>query len=229
MLSKRRRNFLFVEAAILTLCVYFLGIFLNSYLDDTRLSVLDEHILESQLEQRSSIAFKEFQHNRKNLSCEKSKERIIKEQKQLQEFATDISNFGLLFNTNNEEFSKLRQREFYLLQTQLYFTLEDHNQKCENKVLPGWYFYDGNNPSFDRQAANVETFVLASRNGSIFFSYDINFVGNEVVIEELMNKFNVTFTPYVVIGNKTHNDYGGGLISAGRLLVDYREQVGVEQ
>lgn len=226
MLSRRRRNFLFIEAAILTLCIYFIGLFVNSYLDESRLSVLDENIIESQIQQRSSFAFNEFQKQTYSNNCNLSKQRILEEHQQLKEFATDISNFGLLFNKNNEDFSKLRQREFYLLQTQLYFSLEEYNEVCENTIVPGWYFFDGNSASFDRQAANLETFVLSSNNGSIIFSYDVNFAQNEPIIEKLMDKFDVSFVPFVVLGNMTHHEFGQGLIGANRLIIEYRRQIG---
>lgn len=225
MLSKRRRNLVFLEAGILTLCVYFIALLINYSLDDLRINTLEKGLQESSLQSESSKLFQFYLDSQEIFSCDVMKKNIALEARELKNFANDLNNFGFLFSEKNEDVAKIKQREYYISQTELYFEILNYNDVCEDRIIPGLYFFDAFDVTFDRQAVAVESMVLNSQNNSVFFTYDINFE-QEPIVEALMDKYEVTFYPFVVLGNMTHHEFGRDLITVERLTAEFKRQRG---
>lgn len=224
MISKKRRNQIFIEAGILTLFIYLFAIILNGYLDQQRINYLDERVLESELEKESLATSKFFYENFYDYSCELKRESIFLRQLKLKDIGDDLSNFGSLFLDYNKDISLGKQRSYYLEELDLYNDVVDYNKNCEDIIVPVFYFFDAQSTSLDKQALVLEQFSLNQENKTVVFSFDF-YYDDEVLLELIKDKYDVTGVPFLIIGNKTSRNLerdDAGIVSLNAISVEFK-------
>ncbi len=227
MISKRRRNVLFLEAFILTITIYLFAVVGNQFLDDRREAFIDNEIQNFQIISDSALASSFFYSNIGIENCERFGEQIFNQQELLKEIGADISNYGKLFLDRNENLSLLNQRKFFLDELLLYSQVQEYNKICLNEtIVPVLYFFNGKSNLLDEQALILEQFFLNHKNKTIIFSFDINYE-DEPLLNLVKQNYNVSFVPFLIIGNETTRSLvGRGVIGLNRLTVEYINQGG---
>ncbi len=226
MLSKRRRNLIFIEAGILTLIIYFFALILNGYLDNQRVEVLSTEFANMQLTTEGNLVEDRF-YETFNLSydCEIKKRNIFDKQKTIKQIGTDLSNFGQLFLEKNKEVSLNKQREYFLEEIELYLQVQDYNKICEEDIIvPVIYFFNSLNTQLDKQSLILEQYSLNHKNETIIFAFDINYE-NEPLLIKIKNKYEATYSPFVIIGNKTTRTLqnNNGIVDLNTITIEYKK------
>lgn len=219
----KRRNLIFLEAGFLTILVFFSAVIANEFLDERRAQSIDNKLFEASIEQDSFIALEVFQETFNSSSCELRKGKIFEHFAELKKVGTDVSNFGKLFLKSNENLSKLKQREYFLSQLDLYLYTIGYNQVCEEDVFPIIYFFNGLSTELDKQSIILEQFSINNKNETIIVSFDY-FYDGEIVLEMFKNKYNITTTPFVILNNLTSTQLSKnneGIISLNTIAVEY--------
>lgn len=201
MLSKKERNLLFLEALIITIIIYFFALFLNGYLDEKRIESLNDKMTDTTLNFQVVDVMENFKTNESN-NCELQKKYLFQNFKDIKKVGTDINNYGQLFLSENENISLNKQREYFLKQLTLYRTTLEYNKECKDKIVPVIYFYNSKSVSLDKQSLILEEFSLNHINQTIILSFDINYI-NEPILQMIKNKYNVTYSPFVIINENT--------------------------
>ncbi len=222
MLSRKRRNLIFIEALILTLTVYSLAIIVNQSLDNHRVIDFDYNIQNTQMHFKGLIMSEQFQKEFNITNCTYLKKHMFNNYQFLKNIGTDLSNYGQLFSKSNINLSYNRQREYFLDQLSLYIYVHNYNIKCENdEIIPILYFFDSLSTQLDTQSLLLEQFAIDNKNKTIIFSFDINY-NREPMLNMIKNKYNINSAPYIVIGNFTTDNIGeNGYISEERLYTAY--------
>jgi hypothetical protein len=224
MISKKRRNLLFLQAAILTFFIFFLAIVLNVYLDQFRISYLEEELVELDTDFSSLVTFNYFSNTFSLSDCELFKEQIFFNQKNLKEFGEDLSNFGQLFSFNFKNVSSLKQRTYFQKEIYLYHQVLNYNMLCSEKIFPVVYFFNEYSTSLDKQGTILEEFYLNHKNKTIIFSFPFYF-DKEPLLESYKLKYNVTYPVFIILPEKTSLNLekdGNGLISINTLTLEYK-------
>jgi len=225
MISKRRRNFIFVEAAILTFVIYFFAILANGYLDEQRIDEINYEMFNSSLSYDALVVSHNFYDSLNISDCEIQKRFIFDNFDNFKEVGKDLSNYGQLFLKSNENISKNKQREYFLDEIALYIAVEEYNEVCEDeRVVPIVYFFNSLNTNLDKQSLILEQFALNNENKTIIFSFDINYEDEPLLID-IKNRYNITFSPFVIIGNKTTRDLANDnlVVSLNTVSLEYKK------
>lgn len=224
MISKKKRNIIFIEAAILTTIIYLFALVLNGYLDNQRVEELDYNLINASINFDNIIIAQRFYQNFNTTNCEIEKEFITNNFKNLKVIGTDLGNFGSLFLEKNKNISLLKQRDYFLKQISLYDLTYKYNQNCQNQtIIPIIYFFNSKNTQLDKQALILEQFARNYQNKTIVFSFDINYE-DEPLLNSIKNRYNVTFSPFLIIGNKiTRNLNNENLIvDINAITIEYK-------
>jgi len=230
MLSTKRRNLIFIEAAILTIIIYLLALILNGYLDTQRIETLDYEFINSSTIAYNLKVFNAFNKNINNSNCLIKKKLIFNSFKSIKKVGKDLSNYGKLFLSENEKISKLKQRQYFLNELDLYLEINEFNILCQdNKIMPIIYFFNSNNLDLDKQSLNLEQFYLNHINDTMIFSFDINYI-DEPILEEIKLNKNIIFTPFIIINNKTTNNLVNKdkVVNINTLTLEFKKYFGVE-
>ena len=230
MLSTKRRNLIFIEAAILTIIIYLLALILNGYLDTQRIETLDYEFINSSTIAYNLKVFNAFNINIDNSNCLIKKKLIFNSFKSIKKVGKDLSNYGKLFLSENEKISKLKQRQYFLNELDLYLEINEFNILCQdNKIMPIIYFFNSNNLDLDKQSLNLEQFYLNHINDTMIFSFDINYI-DEPILEEIKLNKNIIFTPFIIINNKTTNNLVNKdkVVNINTLTLEFKKYFGVE-
>lgn len=229
MLTPKRRNIIFVEAAILTIAIYFFAIIFNGYLDTQRIEDLDYNLANSSVSLYNIEVSESFFENFKDDSnCKDRKKFIFDSFGNLKTIGKDLTNYGKLFLKSNIEHSKLRQREYFLRELLLYKKVLDYNEDCsEDKIVPVIYFFDSLSTELDKQSLILEQYYMNHENKTIVFSFDINFE-NEPILEEIKDSYDITSYPFIIIGNKTTRDLenNNGVVGLNTISIEYLRYIG---
>lgn len=225
MLSKKRRNILFIEAGILTLIVYFSALFLNGYLDHYRFIELENKIDEININSEASIILSDFHYSFSTNNCSLRKNYILNEFIKLKLFGKDLTNYGQLFLKSNENFSLNKQREYFLEEINLLNEVLKYNNKCnEDKLFYILYFFNSKKTNLDKQSIILEQFSLNNKNKSIIFSFDISYK-DEPILEDIKKNYNVTYSPFIIIENKTSRlmHKTNGIVDLNSISVEFKK------
>lgn len=225
MLSKKRRNILFIEAGILTLIVYFSALFLNGYLDNYRFIELENKIDEININSEASIILSDFHNSFSTNNCSLRKNYILNEFIKLKLFGRDLTNYGQLFLKSNENFSLNKQREYFLEEINLLNEVLKYNNKCnEDKLFYILYFFNSKKTNLDKQSIILEQFSLNNKNKSIIFSFDISYK-DEPILEDIKKNYNVTYSPFIIIENKTSRfmHKTNGIVDLNSISVEFKK------
>ncbi len=223
MISKKRRNFLFFEAAILTFLIYLSALILTGYLDEYRIDFLEQEQKKFNILEESSLAQNYFlEHFETEYSCQEFLSKIDEKNVELRKIGEDLGNFGSLFLDSNLENSEYYKRVYYLNQLDLYFQVLEYNENCLGSIIPVFYFFSESS-SFDIQGAYLEQFALNHKNETLVFSFDIDFEDDFIIIE-LKEKLGVSNSPFIKVGNKTISN--GWVSSLNEISVEYLRQRG---
>ncbi len=212
MLSRKKRNFIFFEAAILTLIIYLIAFFSNALLDKYRESELNNAVLSSQISLGSSLV--ESMLN--NVDCEAAKKSLVLGYKDIKKLGDELTDYGPLIR--NDNLTAIKRKEYFLKEAELLIKVMKYNKNCPH-IVPVIYFYTPSG-SIDKQSLILEQFWLNHKNNTFILPFDYTF--SEPVIKYLINYYKVTSTPFVVIGNYTTRDLGeNGLVSLNSLTIAY--------
>lgn len=227
MLTKKRRNLIFLEAFILTTVIYFFAIVINGYLDEQRIDELDYKITQSSLDFESMVIIENFFSQIEKNNCELKKEYIYKNFQDLKKIGTDLSNYGQLFLKENANLSLNKQREYFLEELALYRTVIDYNKICEEDIVPILYFFNSKSVELDKQSLILEQFTLNHKNETVVFSFDINYK-DEPLLEMIKKDYNVTYHPFIIINEKTTTNLlsEDGVVSLNTLTIEYKKMRG---
>jgi hypothetical protein len=222
MLSKKRRTLVFFEAGILTLIVYLFSIMANSYLDTERFLDINQKLLAGSIDSDTLYSQNQFYSTFEISNCNTRKEQIYSQFKNLKKLGTDITNYGQLYLEKNKETSDLKKRTYFLDQLKLYGEILQYNYYCEDKIMPIIYFYNGLSSQIDKQSIILEQFSINNKNKTIILSFDI-FSENEPILNNIKSIFNISFTPFILINNKTTKDFitSENIISLNSLDIEY--------
>jgi hypothetical protein len=204
MISKKRRNLIFLEAFLLTFLIYLLSFVATDFLDDKREEELKLQIAESEVIFDSAFTSSFFFEFLLDESCNSSKTAILDQYVELKSVGKGFQSYSGLFLEMNEKSLKSKQRNYYLNQILLYNYVEIYNNRCEEEVTPVIYFFDGSQ-DFDRQSLVLEQFALNNKNETIILSFDYDFE-DENLLNKLKEKYEVNKPSYLVIGNITSNN-----------------------
>lgn len=225
MISKKRRNIIFLEAAILTFVIYLFALILNGYLDDKRVEQLDYEMINASIEFDNMIIAQNFYEKFNSTNCDKQKDFINNNFKNLKLIGSDLNNFGQLFLEKNNELSLIKQREYFLKELSLYGFMYNYNQMCENEtIVPLIYFFNSKNTNLDKQSLILEQFSRNYENETIIFSFDINY-NDEPLLNLIKNKYNITFSPFIIIGNKTTRNLNNQnlIVDLNAITIEYKK------
>lgn len=225
-MSKKRRNFIFLEAAILTLIVYILALLMNAYLDVHRIEDLDSQLKKSEPFFSPSNPSNQFFSLVLDRNCSYAKDFIYDRYIEVKNVGTNLENYGKLISKRNKNFSEVKQRQYYLDQLALYNLAKKYNKKCGRKeIIPVIYFFDGKSTSLNKQGFIMEQFYLNHKNSTMILPFDINF-DKEPVINQIKNEYNIKNAPFVIMGNKTTRDFGSEVVSLGEISLEFLRQRG---
>ncbi len=205
MLSKRRRNLIFVEALVLTIFIYLFAVIINGYFDDSREETLNKVFYSSELKMETYYALNDFLFLN-NMSCETGKNLLFDREESLKSVGTDLTNYGKLFLDINLNKSLIKERKYYLDELELFSLANEYNELCDDKIFIVLYFFNGFSTSLDKQSLILDQFSLNNENKSMIFSFDINYE-REALVNIIKNKYNVNFVPFIIIGNKTTREF----------------------
>lgn len=224
MISKKRRNLIFLEAAILSIIIYLFALILNGYLDEKRVEKLDYDLLNASLEFDNMIVSQIFYEKFNSSNCTKQRNFINDNFKDLKLIGNDLNNFGQLFLEKNKDLPLIKQRDYFLKQLSLYGFWYNYNKVCGNEtIVPIIYFFNSKTVKLDKQALILEQFSRNHENKSIIFSFDINYK-DEPLLETIKQNYNVTFSPFIIIGNKTTRNLHNQdlIVDINTLTVEYK-------
>ncbi len=232
MISKKRINIIFLEALLLTLIIYSGAFFFNNYLDSQRLNQLNNNFENSKLNfysyQISNIFFENFNKDSNEKICKIQKKFIFNNFLVLKELGLDINNYGQLFSEGNKNYSLNKQRKYFLDQLSIYRIVLNYNKLCKNQtIIPVIYFFNGKDNNLDKQSLILKQFSLNNINKSIIFSFDINYE-DEPLLTNIKKKYNITFTPFVILNNKTTRNMKNEnlIIDLNTIAVEYKKARG---
>lgn len=229
MLSRRRRNLIFIETLILTLIVYSLAITVNENLDSQRVKDFDYNMQDTQINFKGLMLSEQFQKEFNITNCTYLKKHMYNNYQYLKNNGNDLSNYGQLFSKSNMNLSYNRQREYFLDQLSLYRYLYNYNYRCsEDEIIPILYFFDSLSTKLDTQSLILEQFAIDNRNKTIIFSFDINY-NKEPILNMIKTKYNINKAPYIIIGNFTTDNAGeDGFITEEKLYTIYLETINLK-
>lgn len=214
---------MFLEAGILTFLIYIIALLLTGYLDTHRIYFLENEHKKFEIIEESSFAqtyfLEEFE---EEYSCSDFKTAIYNKNIELRKIGEDLGNFGSLFLESNVKNGEYYKEVYYLNQLDLYFQISAYNEKCQENIIPVFYFFSESS-SFDVQGAYLEQFALNNRNETYVFSFDINF-NNSYVITSLKESLEVTSSPFVKVGNTTISN--GWISSLNEISIEFLRQRG---
>lgn len=226
MLTKKRRNLIFLEAGILTLLVYIFALFFNFYLDDLRINDIEDKISKSEIFLDPFSSGDYFFNLILSEDCENSRLFLNERHSEIKSVGISLRDYGGLFSEINFNQRENIERKYYLDQLQMYEWVDRYNSACINEskkpIVPVIYFFDGLSSDFDRQSILLEQYSFNQENETIIFSFDYYF-NSEPILDMIKNEYQVSSPPFVIIGNKTTRNLGdnNNIISINALTVEF--------
>ena len=223
MIRKKARRLLFVEAAIFILIVYILVISITLILDEIRINELDAQIKKQGIKHEAFLASNIFYEAMGKTNCEFSHKYIFDEYDDIKELSINIASYKNRILTRNEKYHDLKKREYIIAQVENLNKINKHNDVCEKKIRPIFYFIDGDIIGFNQQALILQQFGMNHQEEIIIYTLDINY-DDEPIIKALLELYNVTNHNTIIFGEL--NNVAGGQIGIGALTQELNRQRG---
>ncbi len=224
MIKKKARRLLFLEAAIFILIVYILILGTTLILDELRIKELDTQISKQGMKHEAFLASNTFYEAMGKTNCEFSHKHIMDEYDDIKELSMNIASFKNRILPRNEKYHDLKKREYIIAQTENLNKIKKHNELCEKKIRPIFYFIDGDIIGFNQQALILQQFAMNHRDEIIIYTLDINY-DDEPTIKALIETHNVTRHNTIIFGEL--NNLEGGQINIGTLTQELNRQIGI--
>lgn len=213
-ISKRR----YLAAALISLSLFLLGLFLGIYLSGTRVGYIEELSTKQKLDYDSlqlQYNFIDFIKDEKNCvalnkALDLSVENLENTRVKLELYSEDI-------NFNNEKYNDLK-REYMLAEIKYWMLTQKAKEICERDSVYILYFYKEGETCSDCEA---QSYILTYLKGIfkeklMVFSIDGSFDETEPLIKMLQDVYDVEEYPTLVVNGKTYS----GLIELNRLKRD---------
>ena len=204
MLSKKKRNLIFLEAFMLLLVVFLLNNIINFYLDEKRENDFDNYVLDSDTQnfiQLSSLKFSENFKNSNENYCDDSKEMLIININKTKDLIENFDRYNNLFNFNNKQNSLYLREEIYINQFDLYTKLKNYNEKCFEEFIYFLFFIDSEEEDIDTRQFLIFKSFEKENNNSIVMVFDKEHY-NKFYIDYFFENYNLYGFPNFLI-----NDY----------------------
>lgn len=205
---------MFLEAGIFLLIIYLLIIGITFVLDTWRINELDKQINTYTLKHESFLATNSFYEVMRKKDCNFSKTYIFNEYADIRELSINIASFKNRILSTNEKLHDIKKRDFIIAQAENLNKIQKHNDVCENKIYPLFYFVDGDVIGFNQQSLILQQFAMNHKEDIIIYTLDINY-DEEPVIKFLLDIHKVKYHNTVVFGELKNID--GGAIELGEL------------
>ncbi len=199
--SMQKRRYIF--AALLTALVFTLGLMLGIVIEGKRADIIQERVEEQSVDINSlrlQHAFIDQLHSQKNCAAlDSAFERSLTE---LENTRVRVENYRNSANFNAREFDLLR-RSYVLSQLDYMLLSEKTNRLCSSDVANVLYFFSKECSTCDDQSF-ILTFLRQKLKERMFvFAFDASFT-DEPVLQMLLNSYNVTEFPTIIIRNNTY-------------------------
>jgi len=205
MISNKDRKLIFIEAGIVIILVYLFIMGLTYVLDEFRIKELDKQVQIYTLKHESFLAMNSFYDAEGKTNCEFSKKYIFQEYEEIKELSTDLSSFKNRILSSSESKHNIKKRQFLMAQAENFNKISLHNELCENKIYPIFYFIDGDLTGFNQQALLLQQFSLSHKNEIIIHILDINYK-DEIIIKLLLNLYQIENHNTVIFGNLSNKE-----------------------
>ena len=214
MIKKKDRRLLFIEAGMFLIIVYLLILGITLLLDTWRIKELDNQIAEYTIKHQAFLAANSFYDVMGKQDCDFSKKYIFEEYDDIKELSINVASFKNRILTRNEPQHDLKKREFLIAQAENLNKIKKHNDLCEKKIFPIFYFVDGDVTGFNQQSLLLQQFAMNHKDEIIIYTLDINYK-DEPIIKLLLDLHDVTNHNTVIFGEL--NNINGGSIGLGML------------
>jgi len=220
------RRGILITAAIISLLLYFLGVFSGLYAtkfikqeteEDLRsmrnyVDILDKNLRSIQLEQLFTESLEQEERCRfASLSVERLVEQLGVYWERLP-FRIEAYERG---RELSEEYGQLKE-EYTELSLRTWIIAKDTYQRCSTDLLPLLYFYTAECEICVSQGEELDLFQKLRESAdskSIVFTVDLN--AKELLVDSLRAYYNITSVPSIIVNEKI---YQGDLIRAEELL-----------
>lgn len=193
-----------VGSLILTIVIFLLGVGINYFLDFMRVDEVSKVMSNQELKTESFLLDSEAAELFSLDKCNRLNSRILELKKSTHKVGIDLSNYGVLSYFKKKDFDYLK-RKYFLLELQLNSLITEFNKQCDSVYVPVLFFYKIDDPVSERQGFILEDITREYNNQVAVLSFDIDYA-DEPLITHLVNKYNITSTPSVIIGNNVFRD-----------------------
>lgn len=192
----------YVVAAVMTLCIFFLGLMLGLIIEDKRIRLMQAEDLENKLD-FSSMQLQYEYINQLSLenNCPAIIETFDENIKKLDESRIRVEEYSRSSKINKDDFNRI-ERDYTIAQIKYWLFAKKQKHICNLDYVSILYFFAEDKSCLD---CNKQSFVLTYLKklfGSeiLIFSLNANFT-EEPMIELLQKSYNVTEYPTIIIDN----------------------------
>ncbi len=205
----------YVLAGIITFLIFSLGLTLGMIIDDHRYNLVDEINMEQEVKylslQSQYLYLNAFSnYNNCPIISTALKETI----KDLSDSLSEV----IAYEEEDKETSDKRKQIImrrYLLDNLRYWLLATENkQKCSLNIAPILYFYSTECPSCPNQGTILTYYKKVFGEEVLVFPINLDFQTEEPLVEIVMNQFNITKQPTLIIDDKKYE----GVVGKDQLL-----------
>ncbi len=199
------------RALLFTILIFTVGILLNHIFDSFRISIIEDVITVNEIENEAYRAEQFFIDTFGGEKCEVMTARIAKLKQEVRKVGEDLGSYSRfsLFRKNDYDYLK---RKYFLLELRFFSIIKKINKECDDPYLPILFFY-----KIDQDNSEIQGFILQSLSDNyeqevVVLSIDKEYP-DEPLISLLVETYNITATPSLVIDGKTLK----GLVSENKL------------
>lgn len=215
----------YFAAGVITILIFLLGLLLGVVMDNERVNTLEDTYQAYDLDYRSlQLQFSLLNVFEDETTCGVFEVAMDNAVAELVDSLTKVENYDELSLSQKEEFDLLERR--YLLDNIRYWTVVKEAQEvCDINRLSILYFYSGDYcDNCPDQGVILTYFKKKYEDQLLVFPINVDLAKDESVIKLLLENYNISSYPSVVVGDKV---YAGVVASQEELAKDICEGLNI--
>lgn len=204
---------IFLTSLVLTLIIFLSGIMLSYILDFYRMDEIERVIETHEADRTAYMLEQQFMHSVGGDNCNVMGKRFY-------DLKMDIHKVGIALNSykgrsmvTKVDFDYLK-RHYFLLELEFFTLIKRLNLECNMDYVSILFFYEKDDPDSITQGYVLEDISKSFTTNVVVLSLDKDYL-DEQLVSTLVNRYNVTVAPTIVINNlKVEGLQYGGVVNA---------------
>lgn len=209
---KTLRKDIYITALIITIGIFFLGLYVGKIWDDLRINQIKLEISENNLNVLSLYVNQEFFKSLDIDDCDLMEKRLSSMSYDLYKIGQKLNEYESKKLLNEKEYKDLKT-QYFLLEIRAYVNFIESKKSCKSNQTIILYFYDIKDAESERQGYVLDKMVEREDLNIRVFSIDRQH--EEVTLDLIKDFYDIKKSPTIIINNKIKKE---GFVGVDELL-----------